>query len=112
MSSVLLFNLFIENIIFAKSDIFLVILVVYCSAKGRYHTMKLLKGHLKKESVIEKAASHFGKTPKKVQKEIKEIIDIAWASDDPQVKAFQQQHFPNGKPTPEEFITVVAKTIK
>ena len=74
--------------------------------------MKLFKGHLKKKSVIEKTAAHFGENSKEVQKKIKEIIDIAWASDDPQVKAFHQQHFPNGKPTPEEFITVVAKTIK
>ena len=73
--------------------------------------MKLFNNAPKKKSIIEKTAAYYDRTPEEVQKEIKEIIEVAWESDDPQVKAFQQQHFPTGKPTPEEFIEGIAKII-
>jgi len=36
-------------------------------------------------------------------------IDAAWSNPDPMIQARQRQLFPNGKPTIEEFIRVMAK---
>ena len=43
---------------------------------------------------------------------MEEAIVVAWESEDPQVKAFQAKLFPNGKPTVEEFIAVMAEYVK
>ena len=45
------------------------------------------------------------------RKAMEEAIVVAWASDDPEVKAFQNMLFPNGQPTVEEFIAVMAEYI-
>lgn len=45
---------------------------------------------------------------KKVRREIQAAIDAAWDTDDLGALKLQRELFPNGKPTPEEFIVVVA----
>lgn len=42
------------------------------------------------------------------KKEMKRAIDAAWANPTEEEKRFQEQYFPLGKPTVEEFIQTVA----
>ena len=47
-----------------------------------------------------------------IKKEMEKAIVAAWSSTDPEVKAFQEKLFPNGQPTVEEFIAVMAEYVK
>ena len=49
-------------------------------------------------------------TPKK--REMKKAIDLAWTNPTEEQKRFQEQYFPKGKPTVEEFIQTVALLAK
>ena len=42
------------------------------------------------------------------KEEMQRAIDAAWRNPSPEHKLFQQQHFPHGDPTVEEFIKTVA----
>ena len=42
------------------------------------------------------------------KKEMKKAIDMAWSNPTLEQKLFQEQYFPNGKPTVEEFIQTIA----
>lgn len=57
---------------------------------------------------IRKVAEHHGKSEKVVRRELEQIIDATWASSDPEAKLMQSRLFPKGKPTPEEFVAVIA----
>lgn len=46
------------------------------------------------------------------RKEMAAAIDEAWATTDPAAKARQDQLFPGGKPTPEQFIVTLGSRIK
>ena len=43
--------------------------------------------------------------------EIEKALDIAWASDEQETKAYQSIIFPEGKPTPEDFILKIAELV-
>ena len=43
---------------------------------------------------------------------IQEAIDAAWATDDLSAKKAREALFPQGKPTPEEFVAVLANHAK
>lgn len=58
------------------------------------------------KNIIEQVAAQNGTTPENVRKEIQAAIDAAW--EDPAGREMQQLLFPNGKPSPEEFIITVA----
>ena len=47
-----------------------------------------------------------------IRKEMEKAIVAAWASENPEVKAFQAMLFPNGQPIVEEFIAVMAEYVK
>ena len=40
---------------------------------------------------------------------MKEAIEIAWSSEDPETKNFQNKYFPEGKPSIEHFILTMKK---
>lgn len=61
---------------------------------------------------IRKVAEHHGKSEKVVRRELQEVIDATWTSSDPEAKLMQSRLFPNGKPTPEEFIVAVSQYVK
>lgn len=61
---------------------------------------------------IRKIAERHGKSEKVVRRELEQIIDATWASSDPEAKLMQSRLFPNGKPTPEEFIRVVSQIVR
>ena len=46
------------------------------------------------------------------KKEMKRAIDEAWANPTEEQKRFQEQYFPLGKPTVEEFIQTVASLVR
>ena len=57
------------------------------------------------------AASRYDKTPAEVRASIQRAIEAAWASEDPSAKVMRETLFPKGKPTPEEFVAVLARFV-
>ena len=47
-----------------------------------------------------------------MSRELQEVIDATWASNDPDAKLMQSRLFPKGKPKPEEFIVAVSQYVK
>ena len=60
---------------------------------------------------FEQLALRTGKPQEQLWTEIQNAIDAAWASEAPEAKTSQNELFPEGKPTPEQFIAVLARTI-
>lgn len=58
------------------------------------------------KNILEQVAEQNGTNVENVRSEIQACIDAAWA--DPAGREMQQLLFPDGKPTPEEFIVTVA----
>lgn len=44
--------------------------------------------------------------------EMQKAIDAAWNCPTNEQKLFQERHFPNGKPTVEEFIKVISSIVR
>lgn len=57
---------------------------------------------------LDSVAIGVGKTREQVCADIQAAIDAAWESESVEAKGLQKRLFPNGKPTPEEFIAVMA----
>lgn len=70
-----------------------------------------IKERIRARKVIRTVAQREGIPPAEVRQKIQESIDEAWACQDPGVRWKQLQLFPEGKPTPEEFIVRAAKQI-
>lgn len=68
--------------------------------------------NLRGRAAIHGTADHFGETPEDVRREIQACIDEAWDADDLAAMVLQRELFPDGKPTPEQFIATVARHIK
>lgn len=64
------------------------------------------------KAAIRGTADHFGQTPEQVRRDMQEAIDAAWNTDDLAAMKLQRELFPDGKPTPEQFIATVAKHLK
>ena len=43
---------------------------------------------------------------------MEEAIVVAWATDDPEVKEFQEKLFPNGQPTVEEYLAAIIEYVE
>lgn len=67
---------------------------------------------MKGRSVIRQTADHFGESELQIRKDMQDALDEAWATADPEAKALQEQLFPGGKPTLEEFIVTLGRHIK
>ena len=61
------------------------------------------------ESVFEKLAAQYGVSVGEVIRDMQEAVDAAWNNPDPAIRARQRQLFPDGKPSVEEFIRVMAE---
>lgn len=66
-----------------------------------------LRGHL----ILREIAEKIDATPEQVSQDIQACIDEAWISEDPNIKACQARFFPNGQPSPEEFICKVMERL-
>ena len=66
--------------------------------------------NMKSKKALKSIAEQEGKTLAQIEAAIQDSIDIAWNS--PEFHDIQMQYFPNGKPSPEEFIAVVARYVK
>ena len=73
--------------------------------------MKIKNKIIGKAAVI-CAASHYDKTPAEVRASIQKAIEAAWASEDQASVQLREKLFPQGKPTPEEFVAVMARFAK
>ena len=58
---------------------------------------------------ISRTARAAGMTVKELRQQIQGMIDSIWSREDPVTREMRQQLFPNGKPTPELFISCTAK---
>lgn len=67
---------------------------------------------MKGKAAIQGTADRFGQSPEEVRREIQAAIDAAWGTDDLAAMKLQRELFPDGKPTPEQFISTVAKHLK
>jgi len=45
------------------------------------------------------------------RKEMQRTIDIAWSTTDPDIRKRQQELFPSGKPSVDEFIEVISLNV-
>lgn len=61
---------------------------------------------------IRRTADHFGQSEEQIRKDMQEALDAAWATADPAAKKLQEEMFPGGKPTLEQFIATVARQIR
>lgn len=64
------------------------------------------------KSIIEKVAAAHGITPEECQAKMQELIDHAWATNDPKIKQRQVNLVGERKPTPEEIIRIVSGMIR
>ena len=73
-----------------------------------------MKRKVKKRAkrAVRATARKTGLTPKQCLADMQEAIDVAWATADPEAQAYQNQLFPAGKPTVEEFIAVLGARAK
>ena len=53
-------------------------------------------------AAIQKVADREGKSYAEIQAAIREAIDLAWA--EPEAREYQNTMFPEGKPSPAEFV--------
>lgn len=51
------------------------------------------------------------KISKDMKPEMEQALDEAWNTDDPAINDLHQELFPDGRPTPEEFILAIATLI-
>ena len=77
--------------------------------KGR---LKMDKGKKQSNELLKKIAAQHGVSVDGVVREMQDLIDATWDNPDPTARKKQRALFPNGKPSIEEFICVVAKQIK
>ena len=63
------------------------------------------------KDVIKEMAKKHGVSEVEIRESICEAIEVAWNTLDPETKRQQRELFPRGKPSPEEFICVVANMI-
>ena len=57
-------------------------------------------------------SQHLDRLSGKAVKEMRAAIDDAWNNPDPAVRARQRMLFPDGKPSPAEFIRVMTEQVK
>ena len=59
-------------------------------------------------TAIQKVADREGKSYAEIEAAIREAIDLAWA--EPEAREYQNVMFPEGKPSPSEFVGRVGHT--
>lgn len=73
--------------------------------------MKIFK-EMKGSIAVGETASRFGETTDHVRQDMQAALDAAWDTDDLAAMKLQREFFPDGKPTLEQFIVIIAKYIK
>lgn len=72
----------------------------------------LISTKLKGSLAIRRTARVAGMDPKEVRQQIQDMIDRVWLRNDPETRTMRQQLFPDGKPTPEIFISCTVKNTR
>lgn len=71
-------------------------------------TFDIMKGKL----IIQKTAQQLGKPEWLVRAELLPLVDAYWERDTPEARISRACLFSHGKPTPEEYIIVLARHAK
>ena len=72
----------------------------------------MAKDNKQSNELFKKIADHHGVSVDEVVRDMQDTIDATWDTLDPVAKERQQELFPNGKPSIEEFIRVIAKQVQ
>ena len=72
----------------------------------------MTKDNKQSNELFKKIADHHGVSVDEVVRDMQDTIDATWDTPDPVARKKQQELFPNGKPSIEEFIRVVAGQVK
>lgn len=64
---------------------------------------------MKPQKAIKKTAKNNGVSEQHVREEMQKALDAAWNTTDKEALKRQQELFPNGKPTLDEFIKKVSR---
>ena len=62
--------------------------------------------------VFEELAAKYGVSVGEIIRDMQEAVDEAWDNPDPAIRARQRQLFPDGKPSVDVFIRVMADEVK
>ena len=71
-------------------------------------TFDIMKG----KYIIQKTARELGKTEQEVRADLQFLVDDYWEKDTPNVRRSRAILFPQGKPSPDEYIIVLARHTK
>lgn len=71
-----------------------------------------LRDNIKAKAAIRHAAQKCGVSAAEARRDMQEALDEAWATADPAAKQRQQELFPDGKPSLEQFIARVAAELQ
>lgn len=69
-----------------------------------------IKDRVKAKAALAAIAAREGVSLAEVEREIRAAIDAAW--DNPEGRQEQERLFPGGKPTPAQFVAVVASQLR
>jgi hypothetical protein len=67
---------------------------------------------MKGKHIIQQTAEQLGKHEWVVRAELQTLVDDYWERDTPEARRSRALLFPHGKPTPEEYIIVIARYAK
>ena len=71
----------------------------------------MAKDNKQSNELFKKIATHHGVSVDNAVRDMQDMIDATWHNPDPEAWKRQQELFPNGKPSIEEFIRVMAKLV-
>ena len=71
-------------------------------------TFDIMKG----KHIIQKTAKELGKPEQVVREELQFLVDDYWNRDTPEARFSRACLFPHGKPSPDEYIIVLARHAK
>ena len=72
----------------------------------------MAKDNKQSDELFKRIAARHGVSADEVTRDLQDMIDATWNNPDPATRKRQQELFPNGKPSVEEFIRVVTKQVK
>ena len=67
---------------------------------------------MKGKYIIQRTAAQLGRSEDEVRAELQTLVDTYWERDTPESQYSRSRLFPHGKPSPDEYIIVLARHTK
>ena len=87
-------------------------ILIYKAMAAKKGWSRMAKGKKQPSELFQKIAAQNGVSADEVARELQALLDATWDNPDPAARKKQRALFPNGKPSVEEFIRVLAKQTK